>query len=228
MENLAWYVYAVFVATVLLAAWLFFKASHYSKFILGLMVAWVSAQSLLAVSGFYSDINSMSNRFPLLVLPPLIFFISHFFTAKGRLFIDSLDIRMLTIFHIVRIPVEIVLFWLFVNKSVPEAVTFEGRNFDISYGLSAPVIYYFAFVKKGIGKTVLIVWNILCIGLLLNVVSNALLSLPARFEHFGFEQPNIAVGYFPFMLLPAFLVPMVLFSNLAAIRQLLGNGNVLG
>jgi hypothetical protein len=100
-------------------------------------------------------------------------------------------------------------------------MTFEGANFDILSGLSAPLIYYFGFVEKRLGKPVLIAWNIVCILLLLNVVRIAALSLPARFHQFGFEQPNIAVGYFPFLLLPSCLVPLVLFSNLAAIRQLM-------
>jgi len=169
----------------------------------------------------------MTTRFPLLFLPPLVFFISLFITGKGKMFIDSLNIRTLTIFHIIRIPVEIVLFLLFINKSIPEAMTFEGRNFDILAGLSAPVIYYFGFVKKKIGKSVLVAWNIACIASLLNVFGNAVLSLPARFQQFGFERPNLALGYFPFILLPACLVPLALFSNLVAIRQLLTKSTVL-
>jgi len=70
-------------------------------------------------------------------------------------------------------------------------------------------------------KPVLIAWNIACILLLLNVATNAVLSLPARFHQFGYEQPDIALGYFPFLLLPSCLVPLVLFSNLAAIRKLI-------
>lgn len=221
MEHSSWYVYLVFGATVLLAVWLFSKATNYSKSSLVLIAVWILLQSVLGVLGFYSNINLMTARFPLLFLPPLVFFIFLFLTGKGKMFIDSLNIRALTIFHIIRIPVEIVLFLLFINKSIPKAMTFEGRNLDILSGLSAPVIYYFAFVKKKIGKYGLVLWNIACIALLLNVVSNAILSLPARFQQFGFAQPNIALGYFPFVLLPGCLVPLALFSNSAAIRQLL-------
>ena len=131
--------------------------------------------------------------------------------------------KALTIFHVIRIPVEIVLFWLFVYKTIPQAMSFEGRNFDILSGLSAPLVYYLGFIKKQLNKPVLIAWNIICIGLLLNVVSSAVLSLPGRFQQFGFEQPNTAVGYFPYLLLPAVLVPLALFANAAVIRQLLAN-----
>lgn len=163
----------------------------------------------------------MTTRFPLLFLPALLFLVFRFATKNGRAFIDNLELPVLTIFHVIRIPVEIVLFWLFIHKSIPEAMTFHGRNFDIFSGITAPFVYYFGFVKKIISKKIILKWNFICLALLLNVVSNALLSLPTRFQQFGFEQPNIALGVFPFVLLPACLVPLVLFATLASIRQLL-------
>jgi hypothetical protein len=221
MENLSPSVYIIFCADFLLAAWLFIKAANYSRSLVVIITLWAMLQSAAGLSGFYSDIHTMAGRFPLLVLPSLIFLLTLFLTTKGKAFIDGLNIRTLTIFHIIRIPVEIVLFFLFVHHAVPEAMTFEGTNFDIFSGLSAPLICYFGFLKEKLGKPVLVAWNIACILLLLNVATNALLSLPARFYQFGFEQPDIALGYFPFLLLPACLVPMALFSNLAAIRQLI-------
>jgi hypothetical protein len=221
MENLSPSVYIIFGADFLLAVWLFMKAAHYSRPVLVIITLWTILQSVAGLLGFYSDIPTMTGRFPLLAFPPLIFLLALFIAPKGRAFIDGLSIGGLTIFHLIRIPVEIVLFFLFVHHAIPKAMTFEGANFDIFSGLSAPLIYYFGFVKKRLGKPVLIAWNIVCILLLLNVVRMAALSLPARFHQFGFEQPNIAVGYFPFLLLPSCLVPLVLFSNLAAIRQLI-------
>jgi hypothetical protein len=221
MQNLSPSVYIIFGADFLLAAWLFMKAANYSRPVLVIITLWTILQSAAGLSGFYSDIHTMTGRFPLLVFPPLIFLLFLFVTRKGKAFIDGLNVGTLTLFHIIRIPVEIVLFFLFVHHAIPKAMTFEGANFDILSGLSAPLVYYFGFVKKRLGKPVLIAWNIVCILLLLNVVRIAALSLPARFHQFGFEQPNIAVGYFPFLLLPSCLVPLVLFSNLAAIRQLM-------
>ena len=227
MEHLPWYVATIFGITFLVGIWLFSKATHYSKSLVTILMLLTLMQSALGISGFYSNIKSLTIRFPLLVAPLLFFCISLFFTSKGKAFIDSLDIKILTILHVIRIGVEISLFWLFVYKAIPQAMTFEGRNFDILSGLTAPVVYYFSFVKHKLNRQVMIVWNIACMLLLLNVVANAFLSLPARFQHFGFEQPLIAVGYFPFLLLPAILVPLVLFSNAAAIRQLVLNKNLI-
>ncbi|MCZ4501165.1 MAG: hypothetical protein JWQ74_3722, partial [Marmoricola sp.] len=80
-----------------------------------------------------------------------------FSTKKGQAFIDGLDIRTLTLFHIIRLPVELTLFWLFMHKGVPELMTFEGRNFDILSGITAPVMYYFVFVKMKLSKTMLLI-----------------------------------------------------------------------
>ncbi|MBT2560074.1 hypothetical protein J7E50_02410 [Pedobacter sp. ISL-68] len=225
MENIAWYVYVLFSATVVLSAWLFIKATGYSKTGIIMIIVWTIIQSGLGLSGFYSNTDSLTSRFPLLVIPPVLFLGSRFFTVSGKAFIDGLDLKTLTIFHIIRIPVEVTLLFLFLGNAIPEAMTFEGRNFDILSGLSAPVIYYFAFVKKSLGKTAMIIWNVICIVLLLSVVTSAVLSLPERYNQFGFEQPNIGVGFFPFLLLPALLVPLALFSGAAAIRQLVLNKN---
>ncbi|WP_316825553.1 hypothetical protein [Pedobacter miscanthi] len=223
MEHLPIYVYLTFGATAIFAIWLFYRATNYAKsFFIGLVI-WIIFQSTLSISGFYSDPNTVTMRFPLLILPPLLFLISRLITKKGRAFLDGLDLPSLTIFHVIRIPVELVLFWLFLNKGVPEAMTFHGRNFDILSGISAPFIYYFGLVKKRLNKWIIILWNLICLALLLNVVSSAILSLPARFAQFGFEQPNVALGFFPFILLPAVLVPLVMLSTVAAIMQLLKN-----
>jgi hypothetical protein len=70
-------------------------------------------------------------------------------------------------------------------------------------------------------KTLLLAWNFICLGLLLNIVINAALSIRSPVQQFAFDQPNIAVLHFPFVLLPSFIVMIVLFSHLVAIQRLL-------
>ena len=42
-----------------------------------------------------------------------------------------------------------------------------------------------------------------------------------KLQQFAFSQPNIAILYFPFSLLPACVVPLVALAHLVAIRRLL-------
>lgn len=221
MENLPIYLPIIFSFTTGLAIWLLYQATNRSKAVALLLVLWLTLQSILALSQFYTVTDAFPPRLIFLILPPLLLIVALFATTKGRQFIDRLDIKLLTLLHVVRIPVELVLFWLALNKVVPTLMTFEGRNFDILAGLTAPLIYYFGFVKNRLDRKIIIVWNCLCLALLLHIVINGILSVPTPFQQFAFDQPNIALLYFPFVLLPGLIVPLVLFSHLASIRQLL-------
>lgn len=221
MEKLPLYIYVVFILTTFLTIFLFFKATQKSIKSLIVLIAWLGLQSILAAKGFYAANTTLPPRFLLLVGPPLLFIILLFSTKAGRDYINNLNIKWLTLLHIVRIPVELVLLWLSIYKVVPDLMTFEGRNFDIISGITAPLVYYWGFVKYKMRHTLLIVWNIACLALLFNIVINAILSTPYPFQQFAFDQPNIALFYFPFVWLPCCIVPLVLFSHLVTIRQLI-------
>lgn len=221
MEDLPAHIKIVFALTTFLTIILFYIASKRSIISVLIMIIWLGLQAFVGWSEFYTVTDTIPPRFLLLVGPPLLFILILFVTRAGKEFIDHLDQRYLTLLHTVRIPVEIVLFWLFVHKAIPELMTFEGRNFDILSGITAPFVYYFGYIKKLLSNIVLIVWNVICLCLLFNIVIHAILSVPTSFQKFAFDQPNIGVLYFPFNWLPACIVPLVLFAHLATLRQLL-------
>ena len=222
MEIAAQLTSLVFALTTLLTVFLFYKAANYSKVVLFTLFVWLAAQGFIALSGFYTHTNVLPPRFALAILPPLIFIVYLISSQRGRQFTASLDLKTLTLLHTIRIPVELVLLWLFIQYKVPQLMTFEGRNFDILSGITAPLVYYFGFVKPQWSKKIVLVWNFICLGLLINIVMIAIFSAPFPFQKLAFEQPNIAVFYFPFVWLPCCVVPLVLLSHLSAIQQLLG------
>lgn len=188
-----------------------------------LLSLWLVLQASLAINELYSaDTNSIPPKIMLLgILPMLLVILFLFISRKGRIFIDSLPLERVTHLNIIRIPVEIVLYLLFLNKVVPEMMTFEGRNFDILAGITAPLIAIYG-IKKGIlGSRIILTWNFICLALLINIIIIALFSSITPFQKFAFEQPNIALPNFPFVWLPTFIVPIVLFGHLVSIRQLL-------
>lgn len=221
MEALSIISGIIFILTTVITVYVFWKATARSMPFLIIAIVWLALQTIISITGFYKVTDTAPPRFILLILPPVLFIISLFFTKKGRSFIDGTNIRLLTILHTVRIPVEIVLFMLFLQKMVPGIMTFEGRNLDVISGITAPVMYYFVFVKKSISSKLLIAWNLLCLGLLMNIVVIAVLSAPFPFQRFAFDQPNIGLFSFPFVWLPCCVVPLVLFSHLISLRQLL-------
>jgi len=221
IESLPYYVPVVFILITIITALRFFKAADNSKPTIVILAVWLLIQGLLSFYGFYLDTSSLPPRFLLVLGPPLILIIILFLSEKGRAYIDKIDLESMTYLHSIRIPVEIVLYWLYMSDQVPELMTFEGRNFDILSGISAPVIAYICFKSKSPKYKLLLAWNIICLFLLFNIVINALLSAPLPIQQFAFDQPNVAVFYFPFVWLPCCVVPIVLLCHLAAIRKIL-------
>jgi hypothetical protein len=201
--------------------WLFLAVK--SRPFLFFLVAWTALQSFLGLSGAYQSAESSPPRLMLFgVLPALVFIIAALVTPGGKRFIDKIDLKTLTYFHTIRIPVEIVLVLLLHHGLVAKQMTLEGTNFDLFSGITAPIIAFLAFGSGHVKKQLLLGWNILCLALLLNVVITAILALPAPFQRIAFDQPNVAVLYFPFNLLPTVVVPAVLFAHLIALRRLMG------
>jgi hypothetical protein len=196
--------------------------------ILFAMSMWLLIQAFLTFRNVYNtNLNALPPKIVLFgIAPTIVAIILMFTTTKGKQFVDSLPLKNITALNIVRIPVEIALLLLFLSKAVPQIMTFEGRNFDILAGISAPFIAYFGFAKGKISPKILFVWNVFCLGLLVNIIFLALFSAPTPFQKLAFEQPNIAIIYFPFSWLPTFVVPVVLFGHLTSIRQLVTGKNI--
>lgn len=221
MNQVPHYIPLVFILTTGLAFFIFYKARKGSFAFIYVLAGWLLIQAVLALTGFYQVVGGGLSRFFLLITLPLVCVALVFLTTRGRQIAGQFDLKWLTVLHTTRIPVELIFFWLFIHNAVPRVMTFEGRNFDILAGLTAPLIYYFGFVKNRLPVKVVLAWNFISIGLLLNVVAIAVLSMPFPTQQFGFGQPDIALFYFPYIWLPGFVVPIVIFAHLESIRQLL-------
>ncbi len=221
MDNIPVIVSVIFILTTLLTGYLFYIAANKSDVVLFIMISWLILQGATGYSGFYINTQSVPPRFLFLVLPPLLLIFILMGFRKGKNFIDGLDLKSLTLLQVVRIPVELVLFMLYTYGTIPELMTFEGRNFDILAGITAPIVYYYGFINKRLSNRSILTWNEICLILLLNIIINAVLSAPFSFQKFAFDQPNIAVFYFPYVWLPGFIVSIVFISHIVSIRQLI-------
>ena len=221
LEQLPSYITILFILTAIATVLLFYYAAGKSVSVLVLLSVWLLIQGLISYTKYYTVTDSMPPRFTLATALPVLTIIYLFASESGRKFVDKLDLKTLTYLQSVRIPVEIILFLLFQYGYIPGLMTFEGRNFDILAGITAPFIAYFGFTKKILSNKLILIWNIISLGLVLNIVINAVFSAPFRIQMFAFDLPNVAVLYFPFVWLPCCIVPIVVISHLASIRQLL-------
>lgn len=209
----------LFIATVIATLVYLYLATR-SNLLIGLSVLWLVVQGLAAWSGFYKMTDGLPPRFALVVIPPMLLIVIGFTLPTGQRWLDTLDKSWLTWLHVVRMPVELTLYFLFLYGMVPELMTFTGRNLDILSGITAPLIAWYGYKHHYLDRRGILIWNFMCLALLLNIVVNAALSAPFDLQQQAFDQPNRAVLYFPYVWLPGFVVPVVLFSHLVCIRAL--------
>lgn len=228
MENIPQYVSVTFFACVIATfGFLYYAYDRASEkgtatvFFTTLISVWIFIISLLTFQGFFENFEARPPRLILFVLPTLLVVLLSLIIRSSRKVIDKMPITTLTYIHIIRVPIEIVLWWLYVNGAVAESMTFEGLNYDILSGISAPFAGLFLVGLKSKSRISAILWNLITLALLVNIVFHALLATPYFYNPPPSAQANIAVFHFPFVLLPTFVVPAIFFCHVASLYKLI-------
>lgn len=229
MSELPSYVSGVFLATVAATfGFLYYgiilaqktKSNNNAIVASTFIMVWLFLIALLALYDFFLAFDAMPPRLFFVLPPPIFAIIALLSIKRSRAFLMRIPITTLTYLHIVRVPVEIVLWWLAGSQLVPYLLTFEGINYDILSGVSAPFVAIFMVGLRSKSRIGAILWNFITLGLLISIVTHAILAAPTPFQVYAFDQPNVAVFYFPFIWLPGFVVPAVLFAHLVSLMKL--------
>lgn len=130
--------------------------------------------------------------------------------------LSTLPLRLLIGFQAFRVLVELLLHQGGVEGVIPPQLTWSGRNLDIIAGLLAVPV---GLCAERMPAAALWGFNLIGLGLLLNVVSVAILSMPTPFQQF--EPANTFVGFWPFIWLPTGLVTIALLGHVVLTRRLL-------
>ena len=214
--GLPFWITVLFCITCLATISLFYYANGKPRRLtLGILI-WSALHSILAYSGFYENTSDVPPRFALVLVPATLLIVYGLLPNQQAWFLDKRNLLLSTLLHSIRLPIEIALFGLFINEMVPEIMTFDGLNFDILMGITAPVVGLCFYFKK-IGEKWLLIWNVVGLILIFSIFTIGILSAELPFQQFGIEQPNRAVIYFPFILLPATIVPIVIWTHLSDI-----------
>lgn len=121
-----------------------------------------------------------------------------------------------------RIFIEIELVCLAKDGLIPKLLTFEGRNYDILVGLTAPFVAWYVHHehKRGRGSPSFVAaWNILGLILLTNGVVHEILSMPTPFQVFTDPPGNLGMALFPWIWVPTFVVPLAYLLHILSLRR---------
>ncbi|MDP2189434.1 MAG: hypothetical protein Q8J69_12220 [Sphingobacteriaceae bacterium] len=139
------------------------------------------------------------------------------FLPASRQFMRGLKDEQLHHLHLWRVPFAFVLLWFYQAGLSPIDLTFEGFNYDIIIGLTAPVIGSLAFSQKMLTKEIVLGWN--AIGTILLLISGILVLLEIQSN----AASALQFQELPYLLLLGFLMPLSLFAHaLSSYRILKG------
>jgi hypothetical protein len=184
------------------------------------LVGWLALTAVLAERGFFEDFQSLPPRMLLGVGLPLLTILAFTVSRRVAPLLAAVPPVWLVAAQTFRIPVEIVLWQLAVAGVIPELLSFHGRNVDILVGLTAPVVAYACFVRRAWPARVAVWWNWAGIVILLNVVVHVQLSAPTPWRIYETDPPATFIADWPYIWLPAFLVPLAWLLHALSLRQL--------
>ena len=207
-----------------LAATAFSEARKTKVFTITIIVlmTWMVVISTLSIRGFFLDFGGFPPKIGMVLIAPLVLIPVFTLSQTAKEIVTHIPPQNLIRLQGFRVWVEVLLWILLIQELLPKQMSFEGLNFDVLTGLSAPVVAYLVG-KNRIGKKATIFWNILGLVLLFNIVAIALLSMPTPFRIFMNEPANTIVARFPIVWLPGFLVPLAYGLHLLSLRQLTSN-----
>ncbi len=184
-----------------------------------LLVAWLILLGILSIRGFFTDFSRLPPRLTFALLPPLLLVLLFTRSRAGKQVLHYIQPQWLIYLQSFRILVEIALWLLVRNGSLPVQMSFEGRNFDILTGLLAFPVGYYCFVKKTWPPIAALLYNIAGLVLLLNVVTISTLSMPTPLRAFHNQPDSSLLTKFPFIYLPGLLVPLAYTLHILSLRQ---------
>lgn len=183
------------------------------------LAGWFALTYALAASGVLAQFELLPPRGPMLAFGLVAVGVAASRVAAVQTALRQLPDWAPVALQTFRAPLELLLYLLFLQGQVPEQMTFEGRNFDVLVGLSAPVMAFLMW-RGAAPRWLQWAWQVGAVALLVNVVGIAVSSAPGPLHRDWPGAPFTLVAQWPFALLPAFLVPMAALGHVAAIARL--------
>ncbi len=188
---------------------------------------WLAVCATLAASGWLAHWAALPPRLLVVLLPPMLVTVWLTRSAEVGRLLDQVPAAALVAPQVFRVLMEVILWLLFVNGQLPVQMTFEGQNFDILVGLTAPLVAWRSLKRRAPWRPAfLTAWHWLSLALLANIVVVAILATPV----FGaFAAPfNIVIAHWPFVWLPGLVVPVAYALHVLGLRQLARQRRVAG
>lgn len=183
------------------------------------LLAWMGFTAILATNGVFSNFETFPPPMIINLIVPIVSIIIWIRHPATKSILAGIPLYWVPAFQGFRVIVEFLLWTLFAANLLPKQLTFEGYNFDVLSGILGIVLAIFLY--RGISKPMrwLRLYNYLGFALLLTIVAMSILSMPTPFRQFMNDPSNEIMTQFPFVWLPATLVPLAFALHLVSLQQ---------
>jgi hypothetical protein len=141
------------------------------------------------------------------------------YSTLGTRLVSAVPIAWLIGFQSFRLPLELVLHAWWKEGVLPIQMTFAGQNLDIVSGVSALGLGIWAAVGR-VPRSIVLSFNLLGLGLLINVMTIAILSAPTPVRVYMNDPPVLLPFNFPYAWIIPWCVGGALFGHLLVFRWL--------
>jgi len=193
------------------------EARRVGRTVVLVLGAWLAVTAALAMGGALSA-SARPPSWPLLPLTAFAVIVVVTRSAAGNRMLSNIPPAWPIVAQTFRVGVELALFALHAAGRAPVQITFEGRNFDVLVGLSAPWIGWLVATGR-IGTKGALAWNVIGLAVLANTVGTVATSTPGPLHLDWPGAPLTAITSWPIVWLPAFLMPVAVFLHVVSLRQ---------
>lgn len=186
----------------------------------GFVIGWLIYLSVLSITGILKDLN-LPPKFPLFIFLPLVIgFVAFYRRSKNSRVIKAIPKVWPVYFQSFRVVVELMLLYTFYAGIIPQTATFEGLNFDVLMGASAPLVAYFLVGQKK-SRGLQFLWNVFGI-LMVMFVGFIIATSMYTPDFWGSQAPLVDMKFIemPYLLLAGFLAPLAIFMHIVSLIQL--------
>ena len=181
---------------------------------------WLLYVGVLSFLGVVADPSQRPPGIVFVVVPAVLFIALALVRGRtGATIAAAVPAGVLIALQTFRVGVELILHDAYANGLAPRMLTYEGANFDILIGLSAPIVGW--LLSRGrLGARWAIAWNVAALCMLANVVARSALTAPGPLQLLPAEVPNLVIGTFPTTFIAGFFAPLAVALHVLSIRNL--------
>lgn len=184
------------------------------------MALWLTLTAAVASSGALEPTTTLPPwPLPLLLVIALGAAVAWLSGERARRLLAATSLSSLIGLASFRVLVELFLHVAYLQGKLPREMTWEGRNFDVVVGLSAPLVAWLAW-RGALDWRLLAAWNVAGVVVLAHTVGVAIASMPGPQQVFFGPVTSPLVARAPFVWLPAVLVPIAIAAHVAALLKL--------